>query len=60
MIIKPVIGGKYRWKGQNDDLVYLGYNHDGGWWHQFALASNPDVIWSETTGKELEFLKLFN
>ena len=57
MIIKPVVGSKYKWKGQSDKLVYLGYNFDGGWWHQFALVSQPDVIWCETTGSELELLE---
>ena len=57
MIIKPVKGNKYKWKGQSDQLVYLGYNHDGGWWHQFALVSKPDVIWCEVTGKDLELLE---
>jgi len=59
MIIKPVIGGNYKWKGQSQKLVYLGYNHDGGWWHQFSLASAPDVIWCETTTKELELLEVY-
>ena len=57
MIIKPVIGNKYKWKGQSDKLVYLGYNFDGGWWHQFALVNKPDVIWCEVTGKELHLLE---
>jgi hypothetical protein len=59
MIIKPVIGGEYKWKGQSNKLVYLGYNFDGGWWHQFALSSKPDAIWCETTGKELELLEKY-
>ena len=57
MIIKPVIGNKYKWKGQSDQLVYLGYNHDGCWWHQFALTHKPDVIWCEVTPRELDLLE---
>ena len=56
MIIKPVVGGMYKWKGQDQHLVYIGYNFDGGWWHQFELASNRGSIWCETTSKELELL----
>ena len=60
MIIKPVIGGTYKWKGQSAKLVYLGYNHDGGWWHQFELASDPGVIWCEVEPRELELLEAIN
>ena len=57
MIIKPVKGGKYKWKGQSEELVYLGFNFDGGWWHQFALTRAPDVIWCEVAGGELELIE---
>ena len=59
-IIKPKIGGKYKWKGQSERLVYIGYNYDGGWWHQFALAQSPDVVWCEVQPKELELLEVYH
>lgn len=57
MIIKPVIGGEYKWKGQSEILVYLGFNFDGGWWHQFALINEPNIVWCDVTGIDLELLE---
>ena len=49
------IGGRYNWRGQEERLVYLGKNWSGnGYWHQFALTSNPDEVWCETLDFELE------
>lgn len=42
---------RYRFKMQNHRLVYLGQQ---GQWHQFALESEPDVVWSEVTDATLE------
>jgi hypothetical protein len=43
-----LIGGRYNWKGQPEHLVYMGYNWSGnGFWHQFALVNDPEVVWCE-------------
>ncbi len=53
-----VIGGKYNWINQEERLVYLGFNFSGnGYWHQFALVQEPDVVWCEVAENELQFLE---
>ncbi len=54
MNTRPVIGGKYNWKGQLERLVYLGHNWSGnGYWHQFAMVGTPDVVWCEVLTADL-------
>lgn len=49
------IGGRYNWKHQPERLVYLGHNWSGnGYWHQFAIVSNPSVVWCEVQTDDLE------
>lgn len=49
------IGGRYNWRGQPERLIYLGRNWSGnGYWHQFALVSEPDVVWCEVTDSDLD------
>lgn len=48
------IGGRYNWRGQPERLIYLGRNWSGnGYWHQFALVSEPDVVWCEVTDEDV-------
>ena len=48
------IGGRYNWRGQSERLIYLGRNWSGnGYWQQFALVSEPDVVWCEVTDEDL-------
>ena len=52
------IGGKYNWKGQPERLVYLGKNWSGnGYWHQFAKAEIPDVVWCEVLDHDLPMIE---
>lgn len=52
------IGGRYNWKGQPEQLVYLGYNWSGnGYWHQLAKVEEPDVIWCEIPTSDLHMLE---
>jgi len=52
-----VIGDKYHWIGQEERLVYLGHNWSGnGFWYQFALVTEPTVVWSECLCMDLENL----
>ncbi len=54
----PDIGGKYNWKNQEERLQYMGHNWSGnGFWHQFSLVSNPDVVWCEVQTNELNLLE---
>lgn len=49
------IGGHYNWKNQPERLLYLGRNWSGnGYWHQFALTSNPEEVWCEVLDDDLE------
>ena len=51
-------GDLYNWRNQKERLVYLGCNFSGnGFWHQFAKIENPDVVWSEVQGNELEMFE---
>lgn len=53
-----IVGGKYNWKNQQERLVYLGHNWSGnGYWHQFALVSDPDKVWCEVLTKDLHMLE---
>jgi hypothetical protein len=50
-------GGKYNWRYQPERLIYMGskqHNGDRRKWHQFALVSSPDVVWSEVLDCDLE------
>lgn len=48
------IGGRYNWRGQPERLIYLGKNWSGnGYWHQFALVSEPEIVWCEVTDSDL-------
>lgn len=48
------IGGRYNWIGQDERLIYLGWNWSGnGYWHQFAKVEEPDVIWCEVVTSDL-------
>lgn len=48
------IGGRYNWSGQPERLIYLGKNWSGnGYWHQFALVSDPDKVWCELLDSDL-------
>ena len=49
------IGGRYNWRNQPERLIYLGLNWSGdGFWHQFALVAEPEVVWCEVLDSELE------
>lgn len=49
------IGGRYNWRGQPERLIYLGRNWSGnGYWQQFALVNEPDVVWCEVTDGDLD------
>ena len=49
------VGGRYNWRGQPERLIYLGKNWSGnGYWHQFALVNEPEVVWCEVTDSDLE------
>ena len=49
------IGGRYNWRNQSERLVYLGQPTSGAsrGWHQFALVSEPDVVWCEVLDADL-------
>lgn len=44
-------GGRYNWKGQPEQLIYLGRL---GLWHQFALVEDPDKVWCEVLTEDLD------
>ena len=49
-----VVGKEYRFKYSGTRLVYIGYNWSGnGYWHQFALITSPDKVWSEISSSDL-------
>ncbi len=53
--MKLEIGKEYNWKNQPERLVYLGNNFSGnGYWHQFALISTPNIVWSECLDSDLK------
>jgi GDP-D-mannose dehydratase len=48
------VGGKYNWKNQPEQLIYMGgRQYPDGIWHQFAKVDFPDKIWSEVRTNEL-------
>lgn len=48
------LGGRYNWRGQAERLIYLGRNWSGnGYWHQFALVSQPGRVWCEVLDSDL-------
>lgn len=52
------VGDKWNWKGQPEQLVYLGHNFSGnGYWHQFALTDKPDAVWCEVLTDDLQMLE---
>lgn len=52
------VGGRYNWIGQKEKLIYMGYNFSGnGYWHQFSLVENPDVVWCEVTTSDLSMIE---
>lgn len=52
--MKPVIGGRYNWRGQSDRLIYLGKK---GAWHQFKKVGDPRHVWCEVLDQELHMLE---
>lgn len=51
-------GNRYNFKGQKEQLIYMGYNHSGNWMcHQFALVNTPDKVWSEIRDDELHLIE---
>lgn len=51
--MKLIIGNKYKWKYDNDILVYVG---SSGRWRQFALASTGK-IWCEVLDSDLRMME---
>jgi hypothetical protein len=52
--VKFEIGGRYNWKGQQERLIYMGYNFSGnGRWHQFAKVEDPKKVWCEVQPEDL-------
>jgi hypothetical protein len=51
-----VVGKPYNWIGQQERLVYLGFNFSGnGRWHQFAKVDDPERnVWCEVTSDQLD------
>ena len=48
-------GKKYRFIGQQEELVYIGYNWSGnGYWHQLTLDGK---VWSEIQDKQFDLLE---
>lgn len=53
-----IIGKRYNWKNQKERLIYLGHNFSGnGYWHQFAKAEAPDVVWCEVLTGDLHMIE---
>lgn len=48
------VGEKYKWKHQEERLIYLGKQ---GLWHQFALVEELNNVWSEVLDDELRFFE---
>lgn len=50
-------GKKYRFKGQEEILVYIGHNWSGnGYWHQFTKKGESKV-WSEIQERQFDLLE---
>lgn len=53
-----VIGNNYKFIGQDDELLYVGFNLSGnGYWHQFEKTDNYGVVWSELQGSDLNLIE---
>lgn len=54
-----ILHEEYNFKHQQEKLKYVGYNFSGnGYWHQFELISEPNVIWSEMQDSDLQMIEL--
>lgn len=52
-----VKGGLYKFKGDSEIVMYIGYNWSGnGYWHQFELVGAQGV-WSELLDSDLLLLE---
>ena len=52
------IGGRYNWKDQTEQLVYLGRMlYPNGYWYQFALVDKPNTVWCEVRADELKMFE---
>ncbi len=51
--MKMLVGGKYNWKNQKEQLVYMGKQ---GNWHQFELVGKAGV-WCEVLDDDLHMLE---
>ena len=51
--MKLVIGNKYKWKYENDILIYVGQS---GSWSQFALESTGK-LWCEVLDSDLRMME---
>ncbi len=52
------VGDFFNFKNQPERLIYLGLNWSGnGYWHQFALAEQPGIVWCEVLTKDLHMLE---
>ena len=48
-----IVGNKYKWKHESQELEYLG-KKDG--WYQFALFDQK-VVWCEVLGSDLTLME---
>ena len=55
-MLNLIIGNKYKWKHENNILVYVG---KVGNWNQFALY-NTDELWCEVLGADLFLMEEVN
>lgn len=52
-----VLGGKYSWRGEAVQLVYLGarrYAGDPRRWYRFAKVDRPGSVWCEVLESDLK------
>lgn len=53
------VGGRYKWKHQDERLVYLGVEWSGNrFWHQFALVDDLAKVWCEVPSSDLHMFEL--
>jgi len=60
MILYPKKGRHYRWKGQSEELVYVGLHHDHQncrGWYQFEKVGEMGVVWCEVRPEDLDRLE---
>jgi hypothetical protein len=51
-------GEKYKWRYQDDIMVYLGYNFSGnGYWHQFRKIGDSREVWCEVRTDDLQMIE---